>query len=66
MTETEKIVAWLRAQKGHPQACAAARESAEFYASIFAERIERGDHLVWRQEPTIPASEWIDKPSVGH
>lgn len=34
------IVAWLREQKGHPQACESARQATEFYAQLFADWIE--------------------------
>lgn len=52
MTERDKIVAWLRGQ-GPP------RSDAAYWAAIFADSIEAGEHLR-RPEPTIPASEWRD------
>jgi catalase (peroxidase I) len=50
MSEREKIVGWLR-QTGHHWA---------------ADEIENGIHVLWKPEPTIPASEWVKTPSVGH
>ena len=62
MTETEKIVAWLLAEgeKWLPD------HDMWWECGRLATAIERGDHLVWRETPTIPASEWVKTPSVGH
>ncbi len=63
--EAQKIVAWLRNRgdelSGHLHSHGRTRECIHI-----ADAIERGDHLVWKPEPTIPASEWVKTPSVGH
>lgn len=43
--ERARIVEWLRAQQGHPQACGEAQRTTAFYSGIFADSIERGDHI---------------------
>lgn len=58
--EAEKIVAWLRAGCGWESTV-----NRRLLADVAA-AIERGDHLVWKPEPTIPASEWTKQPNVGH
>jgi hypothetical protein len=54
----EKVVAWLRAQAKYPA-------NGRLIHQL-AEAIERGDHLTWKPEPTIPASEWTKTSNVGH
>lgn len=75
MTEREKIVRWLRREAADvigrlvgdedQQYLAEGAEADATLIENIARRIERGDHLE-RREPTIPASEWMPKPSVGH
>lgn len=73
MHERDRIVDWLRREGERWQAQVASYRAAgnngpylgqPSYGDI-ANRIEAGAHLK-RPEPTIPVSEWIDKPSVGY
>lgn len=43
--ERAQIVAWLRQQTGHPEACEDAQRSTAFYSSVFADSIEAGEHV---------------------
>jgi hypothetical protein len=50
--EERLIVAWLRSQRGNPQAAGEAQRMVRFYAEIFAEGIERGEHRPPSYQPT--------------
>lgn len=56
MTEREKIVAWLRSPEFN---------TGTNYGKCIALKIENGEHMLYRPKPTIPASEWMKRPSVG-
>lgn len=74
MSERDKIVRYLK------HAARNAPDSFSMFASgtgglvespggaieRLAREIERGDHLVWKPKPTIPAETWMKTPSVGH
>lgn len=74
MIEREKIVAWLeRDAEAREKLAAGCRDMTARYHNesramelrSVARRIQAGEHLK-RPEPTIPATEWLPNPSVGH
>ena len=62
----ERIVAWLRWMSQELDDIGDVAWSDSDVYRRAADAIERGEHLTWKPEPTIPASEWMGKPSVAH
>lgn len=71
MSERDKIVAWVQreaariASFGRKDNVLDVPWAVSLALRGVARSIENGEHLK-RPEPTIPASEWVKTPSVGH